>query len=989
VDHWSATHPDAYATDIILLKKFAGLLGRASSSVFNPKGLATTATSEYLVQLQKAGLLFKVDHESTKAAADSVLQRSFFDDAYNKTYEIHGHTLFNSWQDQINDAQPSSFWRFGWSSVLQDSKLIPLIGYGFTPIEFGEKAIQWVEENKSYNFLKYDQIKKVHKTELIGGTRINPRTGDPIPTCFIPGTSVLTAAGPVNIESLREHDSVLTRAEPQQWGVRSSETVRLPAPEYVYGFNKEGAFFTAGHPFHTKTGLRALDPEAARRENPWLEVGTLEPGHILLRTTDGKTYEEIQIESVEKERCEHEYVYGVHLREGLRSYHANGYLVALNYPEITVASVAKDLLTFPPEQRLQLLAGLREISPLLKRFGGKTVLSLLEQESQLPVTQYGGKPRATTDVLARDLYKSYVAYDRDASVPLAQVEVYAGVLRLDGEHCEHASFKKNTVFWSRMLRDGRWEHAWCKFKSSGIGGFGRIFRSAALSPTEKEILKGLQRFYLVPGKPKQREEQDQTEDCTSPLDAVLETAQWTIKQPVFAERVANSSVDIDSTPQMSFLPTKADNDLNSTSDQRMQFKLAYDPKDYNTETDEKTWAPSVPLFTTSCAIQNYAAEYSTLVVDPYVKIRDAVVSHAKGEVTDEKSRKVLDEFPALFEVYQTTDWQNRTVFEFESVHGARILQVSDQYQSYVEEHGQKDDVEWDKVPMQDLTFTNIGMDPSFVLPFIFAKMRLRLNALGTNVEGVVTRYDPLCPDFSGTPHWFNGTVEELEMADVSNVMLSVPPPSDSPAWGFAERTVFEAHAAPHFLARRLAENTWEDDDEKVTALMAIPYRQRDINEAVQRMIANIMSYHLEDSTRETFFGTKEKPKIPHEYADDLDKTTKHWLKDTYGPVYICSVLSNQEGVIAQERRFDGPQKKRIKYFWEGKGADCLSRSKIFHALERSVTRYQIRQYYKDVGDAYKRPEKAVELSNKLLKTATSVMNLERFGREKSEEVGKC
>ncbi|KAK3371086.1 hypothetical protein B0T24DRAFT_531973, partial [Lasiosphaeria ovina] len=377
--HWSATHPDnSYKTDVKLLKKFAGLLGRSSATVFNPTRLASAEISSYLRQLQIAGLLFKPDISDTmKQSAEAVLDGTFFDAEYNKAYQVQGHTLLNSWQEQIDDATPSNFWRVGWTSATSDHKYDAMTAADW----YGDKVFQWVNENSDYNFIKKDHI--VAKVELYGGTRINPHTGDPIPTCFAPGTQIMTFNfGTTAIEELREGTQVLTRADPQQWGICSSETVKLPCPERLFGINGEGAFFTAGHPFFTTTGLRAIDPEAARRENPWIEVGTLKIGHQLLRVRqdDTSSYETVEIRTIEALKSEHQFVYGVHLREGLRSYHANGYLVALNYPEITVASVAQALQSFPPQQRLGLLAGLRELAPLLQRFGGSTVLELLERE---------------------------------------------------------------------------------------------------------------------------------------------------------------------------------------------------------------------------------------------------------------------------------------------------------------------------------------------------------------------------------------------------------------------------------------------------------------------------------------------------------------------------------------------------------------------------------------------------------------------------------
>jgi hypothetical protein len=100
----------------------------------------------------------------------------------------------------------------------------------------------------------------------------------------------------------------------------------------------DAPFFTAGHVFHTTTGLRALNPTLAMRENPWADVGRLENGHVLLRlNTENNSYEPVVIRSISTQIMDElTHVYGIHLREGRRSYHANNYLVAVNYPEVSV-----------------------------------------------------------------------------------------------------------------------------------------------------------------------------------------------------------------------------------------------------------------------------------------------------------------------------------------------------------------------------------------------------------------------------------------------------------------------------------------------------------------------------------------------------------------------------------------------------------------------------------------------------------------------------
>lgn len=66
-------------------------------------------------------------------------------------------------------------------------------------------------------------------------------------------------------------------------------------------------------------------------------MGILGQGHVLLKLgRDGRSYDHVEIKSIRIVESDVKRVYGVHLREGQRSYHANGYLVAVNYPEVSM-----------------------------------------------------------------------------------------------------------------------------------------------------------------------------------------------------------------------------------------------------------------------------------------------------------------------------------------------------------------------------------------------------------------------------------------------------------------------------------------------------------------------------------------------------------------------------------------------------------------------------------------------------------------------------
>lgn len=299
------------------------------------------------------------------------------------------------------------------------------------------------------------------------------------PSCFVAGTLVITSDGSIPIENLRENDRLLTRADTNEWGIVSSEIVRTPVRGgeiTLCAINDGPAFFTPNHPFVDKFGrVRAIDPTAAHQENPWLEVGALQVGHVLLHTDDGQTYTEIPIQSLKLETVKCEYVHGVHLREGLRSYHANGYLVRMNYPEITIKTIADALRQIPTAEQLRMLRHLEELQPLLSRFGQGTVMGLLNAElgrSDSELSAMRAKPSSGPKVPA--LYFQSRSFrltanntsDLEKLGPygyLPDVDCLDGRIWLNGAACACAQVLERGFVWSRPLEDDLWEHGLCSF----------------------------------------------------------------------------------------------------------------------------------------------------------------------------------------------------------------------------------------------------------------------------------------------------------------------------------------------------------------------------------------------------------------------------------------------------------------------------------------------------------------------------------------------
>lgn len=320
----------------------------------------------------------------------------------------------------------------------------------------GTPAAGFITENSSLGLFKDEKVKEMQDSRVSRETYA-------VGMCFAPETEILTASGTLAIENIEEDTKVVTSLEPLQYGWTSDELVRFPGEgTTLYGFNDGEPFFTANHAFFTTDGLRAIDPVAARTLNPWLDVGRLEVGDVLLKATRNG-YRKVKIKSIPFKACPFEFLYTLHLREGLRSYHANGYLAYLNYPEVTLTKVATLLRRLSQEQKQALLIGFKELTPVFTRYGAHTIIDILDRQLEDDrYLQQGKFPVSATqpDMLPfrlsfMDLKRTWTV-DKCSARFATTVTVYRGALYLDGvqvpQECVKYDTKRRLLAWSDGAR---------------------------------------------------------------------------------------------------------------------------------------------------------------------------------------------------------------------------------------------------------------------------------------------------------------------------------------------------------------------------------------------------------------------------------------------------------------------------------------------------------------------------------------------------------
>jgi hypothetical protein len=204
--------------------------------------------------------------------------------------------------------------------------------------------------------------------------------------CFVPGTRVQLASGEsIPIEDVREGHEVL--GKDGAVGVQTDELVIIELHENIrlYGINGSEPFFSGGHMFWTHEGWKAVSPEMALEENPNISVGPLKEGDTIyrLKSVSPPSYDEVKIESLTTwGRPAGEKLYGLHLH-GARSYHADGFLVAMNYPVLTERRLADGFASLSEAERRLLLETLMPVMPLLRKAVGR----FIEKPLQRALTQ--------------------------------------------------------------------------------------------------------------------------------------------------------------------------------------------------------------------------------------------------------------------------------------------------------------------------------------------------------------------------------------------------------------------------------------------------------------------------------------------------------------------------------------------------------------------------------------------------------------------------
>ena len=160
----------------------------------------------------------------------------------------------------------------------------------------------------------------------------------------------------------------------------------LEIGQQLFGINDGTPFAALHHPFWTTEGWKCLNPELAKEENPSTDFKLLQVGDIVFRIarTEPLLYEPVKIHKFTfTTLSEPIKIYGLHL-DGPRSYHANGYIVAANYPVLTKKRVEEGMKKLSEEEKDRLKSAMTSAQNELSKVLGSWAKSAFQDMALVP-----------------------------------------------------------------------------------------------------------------------------------------------------------------------------------------------------------------------------------------------------------------------------------------------------------------------------------------------------------------------------------------------------------------------------------------------------------------------------------------------------------------------------------------------------------------------------------------------------------------------------
>ncbi|KAI0549850.1 hypothetical protein F4679DRAFT_228149 [Xylaria curta] len=796
------------------------------------------------------------------------------DDEYNQDVQASLSRLQNQ-EDIVNE------WK-SYCDALTNSWENEIIPYWKTGMYRAFQADKWYEMLMWEN-VTYDRQDDLFGTEYLPLTS-KPNLGfrQPSESSVLPGTLIMLPDGTSRpVETIKPGEEILVCQDPKTSAPVYPRRIKQPEKAKVFGFNGEKPWSPVEQVFHTTTGLRAVDPEAAQRLNSYQRIGTLAVGHIVFRLQGGE-YTAVEIKSIQQ-ATNSEIAYALALAgEQHHTYHAHGYLIDANIPSYTLRDTAEKLRRTPSNKRLALLAHCQELSSTFQKFDFRAIYQRLNWElfgHYAPVDEEEPLSLASTQPLS---YEDHIKTSKALSAPqgvaidrltrgfslkayhpsrlpdgyeLPTLSIVDGYLLVQDEVQFRSTYDPRTrcFRWTRALTSSNlFEHGAVEIHPHATSGRGVVYLTSESEPSNTPS-----------------------------------------RDQVYAFKASGRSLE-----QLH---------ASSVADEWTSFGQ------WEVTLDRSVWPPDTDRTEPEDPVDGGVLEDGYWTNEQGVElpgIRVPLVDTLRDEINGNFNQQLGDFYQGIS---RFKDGEQSYYLGF---NGAPLL-------PFISDTG------LDVTKTFDVGFkSDLGID--ITLPSLYQEMRITMDALYTGFTGYFFEYDPTKRGNRGNRHLVVGTAKWSSAVDSyrSKVSRAV---SIAPGKVSAFN---EGHPPASVTSSLLA----LEDPPNLTDLVTLAgYQEASIHNDTQLLIRSMMYYHMDDTQREKILQVP-KPnqnELPASLGENLPANLKTFFKEKYGPAFICRYVGRTQKYM---KSFSDQEMKDLWYWWQGNGENTLSHSEEYNDINRLSSR---------------------------------------------------
>ncbi|KAM3083200.1 hypothetical protein ACMFMG_003860 [Clarireedia jacksonii] len=551
-----------------------------------------------------------------------------------------------------------------------------------------------------------------------------------------------------------------------------------------------------------------------------------------------------------------------------------------------------------------MLAQFKELQPLFERFGGSILADTLTGRLKDSYTRKNSinpmnSPENNQNLLpaVEHLQRQWNLQDdgdqdlASSGIRLPSVSTCEGVIALDGAYCHAASVKGRIIAWSREISGLGWEHGYFNLDQALMIGQGRVYYSVAFDSFDESQARHFIAYPtantlppdLVAGNMSSDRKAKRLiggDDSTSPM--LLFNASTFPKVGMMKMSVNTTSVTGAAVPKQW--------DLIDT------YTLSYDTSNWN-DKDASVKSPA-SLFEVTTAFHSESKVYSCRI-----PVLDRICDAAYAKAQEAQSFACVEEFYTCFRYKHPTT--HNTVYEFRCNHPEPIAQQADNWNKSSLSH-------------QDLTFNGIGL-PDVNLSFVFSVMSIELSADAQEVSGIIRRFDHKMSGEEGKRHRLIGAWSDTPVSVLFSLMAAANPPVP--------------------LDESIGAKELND--------MQMP---ADLPDVAQKLIYQVMLYHMSDKDLESFVGVArplvgeyEADRVPPVLGPNCEAGLKDWIQKKYIPAWLTQRISiiGDTSKEAFRKQLSNDQRKKLRYWWEGKGSSCMSKDDYYNRLNEMASQFAL------------------------------------------------